>query len=118
MTDDAHDAGGPSRAPTNAASSTAVHELAPTPGASRSPVVDVVDAVAEAADSSPARLPPLAEWIDTDALNDLFAPTTGADSSVRVTFRYADYAVAVDRDSVVVRTDEDGPVVVRRRRTG
>lgn len=116
MSNDAYDAGGSSRPTTNAPGSTTVYEP-PRDSATRSPVVDIVDAVAAAADSSPDRLPPLAEWVDTDALNDLFAPASGADSSVRVTFRYADYVVAVDRDSVVVRTDENGPVVARRRRT-
>jgi len=43
------------------------------------------------------------------------SPVDGAGSSVRATFQYAGFVVNLDRNSVVVHSDDGGPDVVRRR---
>lgn len=44
----------------------------------RSPSMAIVEAVAEAADVDPTELPPLYEYVDPDAIDDLFANQAGA----------------------------------------
>ncbi|MFB6129826.1 MAG: HalOD1 output domain-containing protein [Salinigranum sp.] len=72
---------------------------------STSPSIAVVEAVAAAAEVSPADVdPPLAAAIDPDALDRLFAPDTDG----RVTFPYAGHEVTVTSDGLV--TVEAGAV--------
>lgn len=61
--------------------------------------LDVVEAVADREGVEPADLPPLYEWIDPDALDDLFAPTNHRPGLMgQLTFRYCGYLVTVFND--------------------
>jgi hypothetical protein len=61
-------------------------------------------AVAQEHDENVEDLDPIGEYVDPDALDDLFAPTAGSfppvDGTLR--FRYDDYSVTVDPDGVVL----------------
>lgn len=61
----------------------------------------VVRAIAEARETSPLALPPLADVLDPDALDALYA---GERAASRVTFEYAGYSVAVAPDRTVTVT--------------
>lgn len=76
------------------------------PGAS--PLVTVVDAVGEVADEPLADLPSLADTVDPDALDAIFARDGGDRDGVReVSFEYGGYEVRIlDGESVIV---ERGP---------
>ncbi|MCU4742984.1 hypothetical protein OB955_18365 [Halobacteria archaeon AArc-m2/3/4] len=58
------------------------------------PVYAVVTAVAEARDADPVELPPLADSINPDALNDLFL-SRGETTVGQVDFQYLGYRVVV-----------------------
>ncbi|WP_226040830.1 HalOD1 output domain-containing protein [Natrinema sp. DC36] len=61
--------------------------------------VCIIDSIAQKDGTDPLDLPPLHDSIDTDALGDLFATTTGgAERSGRIEFRYAGYQVRVEFD--------------------
>lgn len=60
----------------------------------------VVSAVAEASGSDPLDLPPLADVIDPDALNTLFASRSGA-SEAKIRIQYAGYEVIVEGEGAV-----------------
>lgn len=60
-------------------------------------VVSVVSAVD---DTDPMDLPPLAESIDPDALDRLFAPDDARDR--RLTFRWDEFRVTVTLDAICV----------------
>lgn len=66
--------------------------------------VAVIDAVATMAGVEPTALPPLYETIDPDALDGLFDAGSSDARSVRVSFSYADYEVAVEGGSSVTVT--------------
>lgn len=55
----------------------------------------IVCAVAAASNRTETELPPLQHTIDVDALDSLL---TGDQSSLTVSFRYADYAVSASAD--------------------
>lgn len=63
----------------------------------------VVETVATALDGSPARIDPLYDAIDPDALDALFVrPRTAAPSTVtRLTFEYSGFSVTVTGDGTV-----------------
>jgi len=61
----------------------------------------VVQAIAEARGTSPLALPPLADALDPDALDALYAAERAVS---RVTFEYAGYSVAVAPDRTVTVT--------------
>ncbi|MCU4925332.1 hypothetical protein OB905_04930 [Halobacteria archaeon AArc-dxtr1] len=61
-------------------------------GSDTTPVFAVVSAVAEASGTDLLELPPLHDFIDPDALNNLF---TGHATVEHVTFQYAGYDVVV-----------------------
>ena len=65
----------------------------------------VVTGVAAARETSPLELPPLADTVDPDALNTLFAADR---TSCRVTFRYAGCHVLVAADRTVTVTSAPG----------
>lgn len=67
--------------------------------ARQTPVLSVVEAVAVATRTDPTELPPIADAVDPDALNRLFARPTGTPSTVSITFTYA------GRDVTVSSTD-------------
>jgi hypothetical protein len=69
------------------------------------PSMMVVEAVASATNRSATELPPLQETLDVDALNTLLK---GQQSSVTVSFRYADTTVSVSENgSIEVHVDGD-----------
>lgn len=77
----------------------------------RHPVADdeticesVFTAVASAEDCSVLELDPLAETIDTDALNALFPPGVW-DDRTRLRFQYAGYTVVVGDDEVTLHPE-------------
>lgn len=84
--------------------------------ADESVTVQLVRALADAADVDPVDLsPPLYDVVDPDALEALFAPTEGgATRAGRVEFAYADYRVTVsapsasDREATITVADADG----------
>ncbi|WP_276254572.1 HalOD1 output domain-containing protein [Halomontanus rarus] len=64
------------------------------------PVYAVVTAVAAAHDSDPVELPPLADSINPDALNDLFL-ARGETTVGQLDFHYLGYRVVVHGDGAV-----------------
>ncbi|PSP86151.1 hypothetical protein BRC83_01855 [Halobacteriales archaeon QS_1_68_17] len=67
-----------------------------------SPVGAVVNAVSRASGTDPMALPPLYRAVDPDALDGLVAADDrSADHDLRVTFRFAGYAVTVTGTGVV-----------------
>ncbi|WP_343162636.1 HalOD1 output domain-containing protein [Natronolimnobius sp. AArcel1] len=64
----------------------------------QTPVAEIIDAVATAADVEPVELPPLYEFIDADSLNNLFQHKGAADSETILGFR-------IDHWNVFVRGD-------------
>jgi hypothetical protein len=70
----------------------------------RSPSARVVEAVADELDVEPIDLEtPLAEVIDTDALDNLFK---GSGDSVVVCFSYYGYRIVVEEDGDVTLTED------------
>lgn len=61
-------------------------------------VLTIIKAVAAATETAPAELPPLADAVDPDALDALFA---GRQTSGRVSFLYADRSVTIATDGTV-----------------
>lgn len=63
----------------------------------------VVERVADEVGTEPTQLEPLYSSIDPDALDTLFADSTGATGSgvVELTFRYAGYRIVVAQDRSV-----------------
>lgn len=75
------------------------------PGASVEPTAVIYWGIASIEDVNPVHLPPLAQWIDADRLNDLLA---GSDSAVReqvtISFTYDGYQITVHgTEEVTVR---------------
>lgn len=67
--------------------------------------LEVVRSMADHVDVDETALPPLAETIDTDALDTLFDhPLGGTSLPIEVTFRYFGHDVAVDGDGHVTIT--------------
>lgn len=64
----------------------------------------IVDAVGEATDTDPQRLPPLGEIVDPDSVDHLFSRTTAEDRRTNgyVTFDFAGCVVLVDHDDRVI----------------
>jgi len=67
------------------------------------PITDaIVAAVAEAEETDVFELPPLWDAIDPDALELLFAPTSGRKAPAgRIVFNYCDYEVTVTTGSSI-----------------
>lgn len=62
----------------------------------------VVAVIAVATDRDPAELPPLNEYIDTDALNAVFSTTPGAGRRTgRISFTYEGFALTVGTDGTI-----------------
>ncbi|MFC4550266.1 MULTISPECIES: HalOD1 output domain-containing protein [Halorussus] len=64
----------------------------------------VVETVAELEDTDPLKLPPLARFVDPDALDRLFGPSfdgTRREVVGRVEFDYAGYRIRVEADGTV-----------------
>jgi len=71
------------------------------------PTTAIVETVATATDRDPLTLPPLHEFVDTDALNTLLASAHG-DEQLRVQFSYEGVTVTVSGDgSITVETRDD-----------
>lgn len=68
------------------------------------PAIEVVNAVAEVAQTDPLDLPPLFDVVDTGALNALFDRSTGSppQSEFRLVFEYADHHVVVEPERIQV----------------
>lgn len=75
----------------------------------------VVDAVAAVTGVSPTRLPPLADCIETDALDALFETPPDAPTARLLTFRYAGCTVSVGGDGRLSITFVEGTCGVARR---
>lgn len=75
----------------------------------RPPSIAVVDLLAQATASDPGGIEPLWNYVDPDALDDLFAPTGDRQPRPdgRVSFRYAEFEVTVEGDGVTL-TPIDG----------
>lgn len=74
--------------------------------------VAVVEAVSSFADREPTELPPLYEAIDTDALDALFEPRTGAsDRSCRVSFVFDEFRVTIENSERIVVESGTTPAV-------
>lgn len=70
--------------------------------------VAVVEAVAEATGRDPTEIEPLNEYIDPDALNDLFEPRSDGDrSEATVSFPLEDHLVIVRGDGTIVVRSPD-----------
>jgi len=65
------------------------------------PSVAVVESVAEATDQGPTDLRPLADVVDTDALDRLLTRNAGDASLVHTTFQYESVTVTVDSSGFV-----------------
>ena len=63
--------------------------------AAEQPSMAIVRAVAETSDRAETELPPLQQTIEVDALDRLL---TSDESSVTISFRYADYTVSASAD--------------------
>lgn len=75
------------------------------PVANDEPVCEsIFTAVATAEDCSALELDPLAETIDTDALNALFSPSV-RDDRTRLSFQYAGYTVVVGDDEITLHAE-------------
>lgn len=72
----------------------------------RPPVYAVVTAVADRTGQEPTELPPLADAVDPDALNALFAAGDGG-TVRRVAFEYCGYTVVVRGDGAVELREAD-----------
>lgn len=69
----------------------------------------VVEAVAAFRDADPLELEPLAEYVDADALNDLFSPVgEGGVAGASVSFRYEGVRVTVTGDGDIDVRDAGG----------
>ncbi|MFO8116557.1 MAG: HalOD1 output domain-containing protein [Halorubrum sp.] len=88
---------------TAAGGDTTIIERIPTePGTSAT--VSIVRAVAEAESVSPGELPVLADFIDPEAIDQLFdAHHAVGRSGVRLSFDYCGYAVEVTEELVTLR---------------
>lgn len=76
----------------------------------RSPVIAIVDALAEAAGVDPPVLPPLYEFVDPDAINDLFADHSGAsDADAMLGFQLNRWNVFVRADGRIRVCDNTQP---------
>lgn len=77
---------------------------------SETPTEAIIDAVANAADVDPLELPPLYEFIDADALNNLFQQHEGTvDSEAVLSFRIDNWNVFVRADGRIRICDGTKP---------
>lgn len=68
----------------------------------KSPVTAIVEAVSEAAEVDPVELTPLYEFVDTDALNNLFENHDGAkDAEAILSFKFESWNVFVRADGCI-----------------
>lgn len=73
--------------------------------------IAVVTAVAARRGVEPTELPPLYEWVDPDALDALFEPTTtGGPRRGRLSFTYDGHEVVLECDDGVAITIDGTPV--------
>lgn len=72
-------------------------------GASESVTVAIIRAVAEATGRDPTDLEPIADVLDPDALEAIYA-TASADNPIELTFQYEGCTVTVDQDAIDVET--------------
>lgn len=70
--------------------------------ASDLPSTAVVQTVAAAAGCNPVTLDPLYEFVDPDALNELFIHDLGANGGAAVSFAFADFQVTIHGNGDVV----------------
>lgn len=70
-------------------------------GSSESVTVAVIRAVAEETGRDPTELRPIANVLDPDALEAIYA-NASADNPIELTFRYEGCTVSVDQDSIDV----------------
>lgn len=76
-------------------------------GLSLPPSLAVVETVAAVTGRSQTELPPLAEVLDTDALDNILTrAVTEADSPVRVSFSYAGTRIEVDNTGEIAAGDD------------
>lgn len=75
----------------------------------QSPAEVVVDAVATAAGVEPLDLPPLYEFVDTDALNNLFDRHGGPDANALLSFQVETWSVFVRDDGRIRVCDRNQP---------
>ncbi|WP_276255547.1 HalOD1 output domain-containing protein [Halomontanus rarus] len=81
----------------------------PQPLASDSVTAEIVQAIATERDADPTELkPPLYTVVDTEALNDLFAPTKHGPRCGQISFAYCGQRVTVRSDDGVKIEIEDG----------
>ena len=66
-------------------------------------VYQIIASVAESEGCDPTDLPPLYEYIDTDALLSL----VNSSKSVRVEFTYVQHSVAVEQGMIDIQSDSD-----------
>jgi hypothetical protein len=72
-------------------------------------VLPVLETVAAAERVDPVDLPPLADAVDPQALNDLFAPAAGEGAPATVRFEYCGYEVTVRESGAVTAEPVDRP---------
>ena len=60
------------------------------------PSLTVIETVAKVTNRDPVELPPLQHYVDADALNSLFEPTTDTDADVQLRFTYGDVEVVIE----------------------
>jgi hypothetical protein len=80
------------------------------PESDRSPAEVIIDALAEAAGVDPLELPPLYEFVDSDALDSMFEEHNGAiDSNALLSFQNENWNVFVRADGRVRVCDGTQP---------
>lgn len=75
---------------------TETYQVSLVSSAADNPLVAVLWSVATIEDVKPIDLPPIAEWIDPDALSQLFDSSTG--EHISITFPYTGYQVTIEGD--------------------
>lgn len=63
------------------------------------PTVAIIRAVADVEDVDPTSLPPLNEYIDTNALDRLVSPNTDGGAN-QIIFRYYEYEIFIDHTGI------------------
>lgn len=77
----------------------------------RTPLEAIILAITEASDVDPTELPPLQQSIDLDAINQLFAGTSGTESGDAVlSFTFENWVVFVRADGTIRVCDRRQPM--------
>ena len=78
--------------------------------------ITVVEAIADITDTPPTELPPLHEYLDTEALDQLVSPSTSQEiASLTVTFEYFGMYVRIDTNQGIEISERSGGPTGRRR---